>query len=424
MVRKMEIRRMNKKERRRFKQRFHNGRTRTFPSADAMRRYLGKFHNAQQEQLRKEHTAFIPAKNGHLKSLEEINRLTVAAINRIKPSSLATIDMDATLAATQKRSALFCYKKFPAYQPLNSWWAEQQLVVHSEFRDGNVGAGAEQLRVFKRTLEMLPNTVKTVRLRSDSAGYQWELLKYCAQGKDKRFGVIKFAVSCDITPAFKAAVVATPEEQWRPLKRRVDGDEYDTVHEWAEICYVPNAIGDSKNGPAYRFIATRKRLPQLELPGLEQKSEELLPRMVRMGDHQDRYMVNGLVNNYGFDEMAGDEIIWWLRERCGKSEEVHSIMKQDLAGGKFPSGLFGANAGWWGMMILALNLTMAVKRIALGKQWIKRRMKALRFWLINIAGRLIESGRQLCVVLSGDNRQTRLLVEARRRMHELVSAPT
>jgi hypothetical protein len=33
-------------------------------------------------------------------------------------------------------------------------------------------------------------------------------------------------------------------------------------------------------------------------------------------------------------------VIWWLRERCGKSEEVHSAMKSDLAGGQLPSGLF------------------------------------------------------------------------------------
>ena len=24
------------------------------------------------------------------------------------------------------------------------------------------------------------------------------------------------------------------------------------------------------------------------------------------------------------------KVIWWLRERCGKSEEVHSVMKSDL----------------------------------------------------------------------------------------------
>ena len=27
-------------------------------------------------------------------------------------------------------------------------------------------------------------------------------------------------------------------------------------------------------------------------------------------------------------------MIWWLRERCGKSEEVHLVMKSDLSGGQ------------------------------------------------------------------------------------------
>jgi hypothetical protein len=34
------------------------------------------------------------------------------------------------------------------------------------------------------------------------------------------------------------------------------------------------------------------------------------------------------------------------RERCGKSEEAHSVLKEDLAGGQMPSNLFGANAAW------------------------------------------------------------------------------
>jgi len=30
-------------------------------------------------------------------------------------------------------------------------------------------------------------------------------------------------------------------------------------------------------------------------------------------------------------------VIWWHRERCGKSEEVHSVLKEDLAGGQMLS---------------------------------------------------------------------------------------
>jgi len=34
-------------------------------------------------------------------------------------------------------------------------------------------------------------------------------------------------------------------------------------------------------------------------------------------------------------------------------------MKTDLAGGRLPSGRFGANAAWWALMIPAHNLNAA-----------------------------------------------------------------
>jgi hypothetical protein len=33
----------------------------------------------------------------------------------------ATLDMDATLIETHKRTAPHCYKHFKSYQPLNTW---------------------------------------------------------------------------------------------------------------------------------------------------------------------------------------------------------------------------------------------------------------------------------------------------------------
>ena len=63
---------------------------------------------------------------------------------------------------------------------------------------------------------------------------------------------------------------------------------------------------------------------------------------------------------------AADELIWWSRQRCGKGEEVHSVLKSDLAGGRLPSGLFGANAAWWAISVLAFNLNSAMKRLVLG----------------------------------------------------------
>ena len=64
--------------------------------------------------------------------------------------------------------------------------------------------------------------------------------------------------------------------------------------------------------------------------------------------------------------LAGDEVIWWSRQRCGKGEEVHSVLKSDLAGGRLPSRLFGANAAWWAIAVLAFNLSSAMKRLGVG----------------------------------------------------------
>jgi hypothetical protein len=48
--------------------------------------------------------------------------------------------------------------------------------------------------------------VETVRWRSDTAGYQHDLLRYCEMGKNECFGRIEFAVGCDVTSSFKQAV--------------------------------------------------------------------------------------------------------------------------------------------------------------------------------------------------------------------------
>ena len=80
-----------------------------------------------------------------------------------------------------------------------------------------------------------------------------------------------------------------------------------------------------------------------------------------------KYKVFGYVTNMDWD---GGVLIPGLYERCGKSEEAHAVMKEDLAGGKLPSKYFGENAAWWWIMILSLNLNAAMKRLVLGGSWI------------------------------------------------------
>ena len=376
------------------------------PSSTAMRDYLELFHDDEQEKLREPHTAFIPACKKPLAGLVRANAAFVSGVQRRSRVNTATLDMDATIVETHKREALYCYKKHKAYQPLNIYWSEQGLVVLSEFRDGNVPANFDLLRPFQRTLELIPGGVEKVYLRSDAAGYQGDLLKYCAEAKNKRFGVIEFAVGVDVTPEFKRAVREVAEADWRPLPRKAGA----RVQEYAEVCYVPRLVGHKKHGSVYRYLVIREPLDQQTLPGMD---GQLSFPFQTMNWGAVKYKLTGVVTNR---DIAGDEVIQWHRKRCGKSEEAHSIMKEDLAGGKLPSGLFGANAAWWQIMILAFNVSSAMKRLVLGESWINRRMKAIRFWLINVPGRVLRHARSLVVRLVGGHPSNEILLEVRRRI--------
>ena len=69
--------------------------------------------------------------------------------------------------------------------------------------------------MLKESLSLLPAGVEQVRLRSDTAGYQHSLLRYCEQGEDRRFGRIEFSVGADVTPEFKRAVLTeVSEKDW------------------------------------------------------------------------------------------------------------------------------------------------------------------------------------------------------------------
>jgi hypothetical protein len=266
VLRRVELHGMKRKGRRALERRWRKRRRRAVPSPSAAFRYLSAFHDQEQEGYQGAGKAFIAQPNKHLQGFGRVNRDLLGFVQRHNPRRAATLDMDAVVE-TSKRGALYSYKHYKSYQPLNTWWAEQGLVLHTEFRDGNVPAGYEQLRVFEEALGLLPEDVERVRLRSDTAGYQHELLRFCERGGSERFGRIEFAIGCDMTEEFKAAVAGVEEEDWHPFYRERNGQRVKTERQWAEVCFVPNAIGHSKKAPVYRYLATREPLKQLAFAG-------------------------------------------------------------------------------------------------------------------------------------------------------------
>ncbi|MBI4860129.1 MAG: transposase, partial [Candidatus Riflebacteria bacterium] len=80
-------------------------------------------------------------------------------------------------------------------------------------------------------------------------------------------------------------------------------------------------------------------------------------------------------------------------------ERAHDELKNDLAAGVMPFGRFQANAAWFRFNVLTFKVLSAMKLLALPKRMELWRPATIRFRLLNLAGRIIHSGRTLTLRL-------------------------
>ena len=94
-----------------------------------------------QAELPVGQVSFIPNESQALRALAQVNRDVVEHIGRrCANQRIATIDLDATVIESWKREARASYQGTTGYQPMLALWAEMDLCVADEFRDGNVPA--------------------------------------------------------------------------------------------------------------------------------------------------------------------------------------------------------------------------------------------------------------------------------------------
>jgi hypothetical protein len=98
----IETKGLSRKKRREYSRRWRKVTHRAVPSASAVFRYLEAFHNPEEENKREKGKAFIPLSNKHLRGLMKVNRDFITSIQKHRSSEEATLDMDATVIATQK----------------------------------------------------------------------------------------------------------------------------------------------------------------------------------------------------------------------------------------------------------------------------------------------------------------------------------
>jgi len=372
------------------------------PSPEAVRYFLNAFHQQDLLEGRLPHQAFIPEETALLEGLGAVQKELIRKATREEPPWKATIDLDATVIESHKQQAYETYLGERGYQPVIAYWAEEDLILVDEFRDGNVPAAMGLLPVLKEALLALPPTVRLVRVRSDSAAYVHELLNWCRKeiaGRPR----IEFAISVDMTEELRTAIQALPEESWRPLRKVTNEGLILGRKEWAEVEFVPTKPSKQKKMKPDRYLAIRIRPAQGEL----------------FGDGTAYHYFAVVTNMWSWD---GERLLQWQRERCGTVEKVHDILKNDLAGGVLPAKRFFANAAWWRLNLITYNVLSVMKRKALPQAWWPLRLKALRFHLLGIAARVIEHGRRLFLKMAQHHPNFLLYKEARKKLLIFSSA--
>jgi len=403
---------------------FRKGRSRRFPSISRVFDFLARFNSDKEETERestpKGRSKILPVGEA-FKDLVELNRRIVAQDQIINPVESATLDMDNNVVASNKSTAKISYKKTRSYQPFNVYWYEKDLMLFSEFRDGNVPAGLEQTRILKESLRFLPKGVKKVTIRSDSAGYQHEFLEFMEKGT-KRFGKIEFSVSCDVSASFRKAVQEVPEEEWEPIVYTDEnGYRIMSKQEVAEVFFVPETKNHKKDAPVFRYLATREATDiqyefddngQISIFATDYVEGKL--HLEEMG--KTVYKVFGIVTNR---EGPPLDIVVDHRKRCGRSEKEHSRLTKDMAGGRFPSASFGENAAWWYLSVISLNLLKLFQRHVLPKELRHARIKTLNARLFRIAIKAVKTGGELIVKIGQGHSMIGLMTIAQAKIIEL-----
>jgi hypothetical protein len=121
------------------------------PSCEVARKFLYQFHDESKvEQAQKElpvgQVSDIAEESAALLALAQVNQEMVQEIGRrCAEQKIATVDLDSTIIESEKREAQPTYQGASGYQPMLALWAEMNLVLADEFRDGNVPAQKEPL---------------------------------------------------------------------------------------------------------------------------------------------------------------------------------------------------------------------------------------------------------------------------------------
>ena len=285
------------------------------------------------------------------------------AIKVLKEKNIkeAVFDADVSLIEANKKESKKTYKGFRGMGSLLGF--VNGYCLYSDFRNGNVHASVGLLEQLKYIHEKLSENGIKMIYRSDSAGFTYEIMDYCAKN--------------NITYFLRA-------KEFGSLRRQAYGLEFQNLTEEKQI----SEFVYSMNELPIRIITTREKL-KTDLP----------------------FDVYG---NYRFIATNSNKSIVNVYESYndrGVCEYNIKELKQNFELDRLPSSYLGANGLWSSVVVLAYNIMMAFKQ----KLSIKRLTARTVRWLLTMPAKIVTHSGRLFLNLSTDKKTFKRILKWRIR---------
>jgi hypothetical protein len=296
------------------------------------------------------------------------------------------LDIDATLvtAHSEKEGAAGTYKHGFGFHPLLCYEAETEEALAGLLRPGNAGANTavDHIAVLELAVEQLPEQARTPGLlvRADSGGATHAFLDHVvARG-------FCFSVGFDLTEPVREAILALPEQAWRPALTQAG--------EQREGAAVAELALDLPTWPAATRAICRRERPH---PGAQLSFSD---------DNGYRFQVF-ITNQQGprierLEQLHRQHAVVEDRIRCGKDSGLRNL----------PFRKFQPNAAWLELVLIGQDLLSWTQRLVLAPapaavgraldatgtlldELARCEPKRLRYRLLHVAGRITRHARRL-----------------------------
>ncbi len=308
--------------------------------------------------------------------LVEINRHMLAI--GLDGRREVTLDIDATVIASDKADAKWTYKNHKGYTPMVGHLAETEQIVAVDFRDGKCPPNKENYEFILQCEASLPKGVSVTKVRIDAAGYQANIVNYLMEtGK-------RFAIRAKMDATLKESISSIKADQWQPL---VYADGTQSQNE--EVARTLHVMEDTE---AFTLVVQRKRI--------DKGDNTTLDTLIEGEDNsatRGEYIYRAIASN--FDEKTNHEIVHWYNLRGETSENKIKQVRSDFAGARLPCGEFDANAIWFQLNALAYNLLCQL-RWMLPAKWFTARAPRIRFHIYGVGAKIVRHARQLTIKVS------------------------